>query len=275
MSPTTSGLSPRQIHPTAVIDPRAILAPDITVGPFAVIEGEVQLGPGCVVGTHAQLIGPLIAGHGNDFGRGCIVGERPQHVGYRGDPTRVVIGERNVFREHVTIHRGMPDGRGETRVGNDNLFLVGSHVGHDAIVGDGCILANSALVGGHAELCDRVFLSGNSAVHQQCRMGRLSLLSGCSATSKDVPPFIVQQMINRVMAVNVIGMRRANIPAAEIQAVRQAFQILYRQGKLLSVALFEIEAKLGHSECVREMTTFIRTSTRGICGPGRLGEQAA
>ncbi|MBX9580056.1 MAG: acyl-ACP--UDP-N-acetylglucosamine O-acyltransferase [Gemmataceae bacterium] len=261
-------------HPTAVISAEAALAPDVRVGPYAVIDGAVALGPGCTVGPHAHLIGPLTAGTGNTFGTGAVIGGPPQHTTYAGEQTTIEIGDANTFREHVTVHRGMPagvgPGTGKTVVGDGNLFMVGSHVGHDCRVGHHGIFANSALLAGHVETGDRVFLSGNSAVHQFCRVGRLALLSGSSASSKDIPPFWVMQDVNRVCGVNVIGMRRAGVPAAEINAVRRAFRTIYLQGLTIPLALLKIEAESGGLPAVRELVDFIRASKRGICGPASL-----
>ncbi|HEY8503678.1 MAG TPA: acyl-ACP--UDP-N-acetylglucosamine O-acyltransferase [Gemmataceae bacterium] len=253
------------IHPTALIDPEAELAPDVRVGPYVVIEGPVRLGPGCVVRPFAHLIGPLTAGRDNDFGTGVVIGDRPQHLLYNGEPTRTEIGDGNTFREHVTVHRGTAS-TGATVIGSHNFFMAYSHVAHDCRVGNHCILANGALLGGHCVVEDRALLSGHCAVHQFVRIGRLSMLSGISATSRDVPPFILQMGLNRVEGVNLVGMRRAGFPPAEIQAVRQAFAILYRQHKTVAGAVLEIEAKYGHSPAVREMIAFIRASKRGICG---------
>lgn len=273
---------PPLIHPSAVLSAEAKLADDVRVGPFVVIEGPVTLGPGCVVRPHAHLIGPLTLGSNNDIGSGSVLGGAPQHLGYRGEPTLTEIGNGNTFREHVTVHRGMPagagPGTGATRIGHDNLFMAGSHVAHDCRVGNNNLFANSAVIGGHVEVADRVFLSGNSAVHQFCRVGRLALLSGASASSKDIPPFWVMQEVNWVCGVNVIGMRRAGMPTAEIQAVRKAFKMIYRERLTVSAAVLRIEAELGHVPAVRELIDFIRSSKRGICGAARFdagAEEAA
>jgi UDP-N-acetylglucosamine acyltransferase len=185
----------------------------------------------------------------------------------------VEIGDGNTFREHVTVHRGMPVGTGPgsglTKVGHRYFFMAGSHVGHDCRVGNECILANAALLGGHAEVGDRALLSGNSCVHQFCRVGRLALLSGTSSTSKDIPPFWVMQGINVVGGVNTVGMRRAGIATPEIQAVRRAFAIIYKERLPLLAAVMRMEADLGQFPAVRELIGFIRSSKRGICGAHR------
>ncbi|MBA4064182.1 MAG: acyl-ACP--UDP-N-acetylglucosamine O-acyltransferase [Isosphaera sp.] len=267
-------MPPPAVHPSAVVSAEAVLGEDVRVGPFVVIDGPVTVGPGTVVRPHAHLIGPLTLGANNDVGTGTVLGGAPQHLGYRGEPTGVEIGDGNTFREHVTVHRGMPagvgPGTGVTRVGGRNLFMAGSHVAHDCVVGNECLFANAAVIGGHVTVGDRALLSGNSAVHQFCRVGRLALLSGASASSKDIPPFWVMQEVNWVCGVNTVGMRRAGIPTPEIQAVRRAFGFIYSDRLPIPAALLRMEAELGHFPAVRELVEFVRTSKRGICGAHRF-----
>jgi UDP-N-acetylglucosamine acyltransferase len=262
------------IHPTAVIAGEVDLDDDVHIGPYVVIEGRIRIGCGSVVRAGAQLHGSLTMGRHNKIYPGAILGEAPQHVKYNGEPTRLVIGDGNIFREHVTVHRGTTHSW-ETRIGNHNFLMANAHVAHDCRVGDSCIIANGALLGGHCVLEDSVYLSGNCAVHQFVRLGRLSLLSGVSATTKDVPPFIIQQRINCIVGVNVVGMRRAGIPAANIDAVRRAFHILYRQGLLVPQAVTLIERELGDVPEVAEMVAFIRASSRGINLDGGTMNDAA
>ncbi len=255
-------LSP-YIHPTAVISPEAELADDVQVGPHVVIEGAVRIGPGCVLKPFVHLVGPLTMGRDNLVFSGCVLGEQPQHQRYSGEPTSTEIGDNNVFREHVTIHRGTTQSW-KTRIGSGNFFMAHSHAAHDCVIGNQCILANGALLGGHCVLEDGAYLSGNSAVHQFVRVGRLALLGGVSGTTKDVPPFVILQHINCVAGINVVGMRRAGISHADIDAVRRAFHLLYRQGLSLPNALQQVEQELGQVGVVQEMVSFIRRSTRGI-----------
>ena len=278
---------PANAHPTAIISADAVLPDDTHVGPFAVIEGPVTLGPGCVIRPHAHLIGPLTLGARNDIGNCSVLGGAPQHLGYKGEQTLLEIGDDNIFREHFTASRGMPlsaaHGSGTTRIGHRNLFMTGSHVGHDCVVGNDCIFANGSMLAGHVTVGDRVLLSGNSAVHQFCRVGRLGLLSGLSGTGKDIPPFWVLQGHNQVRGINLVGMRRAGIPSSEILAIRKAFRILYltRPAIPIGVALTRIEAELGQHATIRELVGFIRESKRGILGAHRLlagdddGEESA
>lgn len=257
-------MSASRIHPTAIVHPEAKLAEDVRVGPFAVIDAGVTLGPGCAVGPHAYLTGLLTAGTNNQFHAHCVIGDAPQHTGYSGEPTRVEIGDGNTFREFVTVNRGMPASGGVTRIGHGNMLMATSHVAHDCTVGDRAIFANGAVIGGHTVIGDGAFLSGNVCVHQFCRVGRLSMLSGGSKISLDLPPFFVVQGLNHTRAVNVVGMRRAGLSNEEIMGVRRAFQTLYRSGQLIRAALDQVEAAEGHLPAVREVVEFVRASKRGI-----------
>jgi UDP-N-acetylglucosamine acyltransferase len=261
-----------RIHPSAIISPLAELAEDVEVGPLVVIEGRVRLGPGCVLRPFAHLVGPLTMGRQNVVFSGAVIGERPQHLKYNDEETGVAIGDCNVFREHVTVHRATTQSW-TTRIGSHNFFMAGSHVAHDCQIGNHCILANGALLGGHCLLADNVYLSGNSAVHQFVRIGRLALLSGVSASTKDIPPFIIQQEINTAFGVNVVGMRRAGLTGEQIDAVRRAFHILFREGLVIPNALTRIEAELGDIDVVAELVQFIRESTRGVSGMRDTGHR--
>jgi UDP-N-acetylglucosamine acyltransferase len=252
-----------RIHPTAVISPEVELADAVEVGPYAVLEGAVKLGPGCIIRPGAHLIGPLTMGKNNKVFSHAVLGEQPQHLKYNNEPTRVEIGDNNIFREHVTVHRGTTHSWA-TRIGNNNFLMANSHVAHDCQLGNNCLLANGALLGGHCVLEDNVMLSGNSAIHQFVRIGRLALVSGLSGSTKDIPPFIIQQRINCCVGVNVVGMRRLGIATSHIDAVRRAYHILYREQRVLPSALAQIERELGELPEVVEMLTFIRASTRGI-----------
>jgi UDP-N-acetylglucosamine acyltransferase len=260
------------IHPTAVIDPEADIGPGVQIGPYVTIEGPVHVGPGCQIEAHACLSGPLVMGKDNLVGHGAVLGKAPQHKGYRGEPTGLQIGDGNVFREMVTVHRGTVQGNGLTVIGNRNMFMVGSHLGHDVRVGNGCTVVNNALVAGHVVLMDDCILSGNTAVQQRVRIGRLAMLGGTGGTTKDIPPFILQQGYNCVTGLNIIGLRRAGFSRDAIDALRQVYRILYREGRPLSAVLDGVEADLGQFPEVAEMITFIRESQTGI-NPARSSER--
>ena len=269
----SSNQSPR-IHPTAIISAEAELADSVVVGAHAVIEGKVTIGPDCVLRPHALVCGPLTMGRGNIVYSGAVLGERPQHLKYNDEPTSTEIGDYNIFREQVTIHRGTTHSM-RTKVGNRNFFMVNSHVGHDCTIGNNCILTNGCLVGGHCTLADNVYLSGNSAVNQFVRIGRLAMLSGLSATTKDIPPFVVQQYIDTVVGINVIGMRRAGLSQEQINAVRQAFRILFREGLTLSAAMARLEQELGAVDVVQEIIIFLQHCPKGINFMRGRGREAA
>jgi len=252
-----------QIHPTAVIAPEATIDASARIGPYAVIDGPVTIGPDCVVGPFVQLVGPLVMGKGNRVGTGTVIGSDPQHLAYRGQPTRTEVGDDNTFREHVTVHRGSHID-GVTRIGNHNYFMAHSHVAHDCKVADHCTLANGALMAGHCELQDRVFMSGNTALHQFVRMGKLSLLTGLEGVSKDVIPFMTVKNRFTVLGVNVVGMRRAGYSAADIVIARRAFQVLYRSESLLKQAIERLDAEMGEQPVAAEILQFIQGSKRGL-----------
>lgn len=261
------------IHPTAVIDPDASLASDVQVGPYAIIEGPVEIGPRCIIEAHASLSGPLTMGPDNFVGHGAVLGKSPQHRGYRGEPTSLRIGQGNVFREFVTVHRGTVQGNGVTWIGDRNMFMVGSHLGHDVRVGNGCTVVNNALVAGHVTLDDGCILSGHTAVQQRVHVGRLAMLGGMGATSKDIPPFVLQQGQNCVTGLNLVGMRRAAFSSATIDTLRHAFRIFFQEGRSQSAALERIEADLGTIPEVAEFVAFIRQSKIGI-NPARSVDRA-
>ncbi len=261
------------IHATAVIGPDVELADDVQVGPFAILEGPVRVGPGCVIEGHACLSGPMVLGRDNFVGHGAILGKSPQSRAYHpGDPTCLEVGDGNTFREYVTVHRGTLEGGGVTRVGDRNLLMIGSHLGHDCRIGDGCTLVNGALAAGHVRLLDGCILSGHSAVQQRVRIGRLAMLGGLGSTTKDIPPFILQQGYNCVTGLNLVGLRRAGVCSESISALRESFRILYKEGRSQGSALDRIASDLGQVPEVAEFLAFIRESTLGI-NPARETSQ--
>jgi UDP-N-acetylglucosamine acyltransferase len=252
-----------RIHPAAVISPQARLGENVEIGALAVIDGPVTIGANCVIRPGAYLFGPMTLGRGNFVYSGAVLGERPQHVKYNDELTTLEIGDYNIIREHVTIHRGTVYSR-KTVIGNHNFLMAGSHVAHDCVIGDRCVLANSALVAGHCTLQDGVILSGNSAVHQFVRIGRLGMIAGCSATQKDVPPFIIQIGLDNIGGINVVGMKRSGMSKAQINAVRCAYRMLFREGLVLPAAMAKMDKELGEFDVIQEMLTFLRGCTKGI-----------
>jgi len=251
------------IHPTAIIHPKAKLDATVQVGPFAVIDAGVELGANCMVGPHVYLTGETKIGVGNRFHAGCIIGDAPQDLKYQNEPTRLRIGDGNVFREHVTVHRSTkPDA--ETIVGSHNFFMANSHVAHNCIVGDQVILANGALLGGHAVVQDRAFISGNCLVHQFTRVGTLALMQGGAAISQDLPPFTIAQRENEICGLNVIGLRRAGFTAEQRLELKRLYHLLFRGGKNLREALAEAQKEFT-SAPAKILLDFIAGAKRGVC----------
>jgi UDP-N-acetylglucosamine acyltransferase len=251
------------IHPTAIVSPQAQLDSSVEVGPYAVIDEGVSLAAGCVIGPHAYLTGLTEIGRGNRFHAGCVIGDAPQDLKYDGTPTRLRIGERNVFREHVTIHRSTNPTEA-TIIGNGNLLMANSHVGHNSHLGDNIIIANGALLGGHVRVFDRAFISGNCLVHQFVRVGTLSLMQGGAAISKDLPPFTIVRYVNELCGLNSVGLRRAGLTAEERLELKRLYRSVFRGGKNLRPAIQEASA-LRSSKPSQLLLEFIAESKRGVC----------
>lgn len=257
------------IHPTAIIAPGAQLDPTISVGPYAVVDEHVVVGPGCVLGPHVHLTGHTVIGSNNRFHAGCVIGDAPQDLKYANTPSKLIIGNGNVFREHVTVHRSNRLEE-DTVLGDENFLMAGSHVGHNSRVGNRVILANGALLGGHVTVSDRAFISGNCLVHQFVRIGRLALMRGGSAISKDLPPFTIARGENRICGLNVVGLRRAGFSPADRLELRGLYQTLFRRKDRLVTALAEARARY-HTPCAVEVLDFVQASKRGVCADtGRL-----
>jgi UDP-N-acetylglucosamine acyltransferase len=252
------------IHPTAIIDPKAEIDSDVEIGPYVVIDGAVKIHRGTRVMAHAYLTGWTEIGEDNEIHPGALLGGAPQDKAYKGQESYLSIGARNIFREHVQVHRGTAAGSA-TVIGDDNFLMATSHVGHNCHVGDGNVLANGALLGGHVEVGNYVFLSGNCAVHQFVRIGDYTLMRGLSATSRDVPPFAIIDWKHTVRGVNVVGLKRAGFDEARIRAIRTAFRTLFRPGRNLALALKEVEESTRASEDVAALVDFIKASKRGVC----------
>lgn len=250
------------IHQTAIIHPRAQLDATVEVGPYAVIDEGVVLGAGCVVGPHVHLTGETRAGSRNRFHAGCVIGDAPQDLKYRGEPTRLVIGDDNVFREHFTVHRSNKP-ETETVVGSHCFLMAGAHVGHNCVLGDHVIVANGAQLAGHVEVEDRVFISANCLVHQFCRVGRLALMQGGSGIGKDLPPFTVARGINGMCGLNTVGLRRAGFSADQRAELKRLYRVLFRSGQRLQEALDQADTQ-EHSEAGRHLIEFVRRGKRGF-----------
>ena len=251
------------IHSTAVIHPKAKLDSTVVVGPYAVIDEGVAVGPNSAVGPHVYLTGHTTIGTDNQIHAGCVLGDAPQDLKYKGEPTRLRIGDHNIFREHVTVNRSNKLEE-DTVIGSNNLLMANSHVGHNSVVGDFVILANGALLGGHVVVQDRVFISGNCLVHQFVRVGRFALMQGGSAISKDLPPFCIARGDNGICGLNVVGLRRAGFSGEERLELKKLYHLLFRSGRKRGAAVVEAR-NTASGEAARLLIDFVSSTRRGLC----------
>jgi UDP-N-acetylglucosamine acyltransferase len=233
------------------------------VGPYAVIDAGVELGADCVVGPHVYLTGVTKAGVGNHFHASCVIGDGPQDLKYKGEPTRLVIGDHNVFREHVTANRATTPEHA-TMIGSRNFIMASAHIGHNCVVGNRVIMANSAMLGGHVTVHDHAFISGGCLVHQFCRVGTLAIMQGGSAISKDLPPFTVARGDNGICGLNVVGLRRAGFSPQERLELKRLYHALFRSGANLAAAASAAREQFS-SPGAKVMLEFIAAAKRGVC----------
>jgi UDP-N-acetylglucosamine acyltransferase len=253
------------IHPTAVVDARAQIDPTCEIGPFVVVGPEVKMGPENVVGAHAVLEGDVTFGRGNRVFPHACIGQIPQDLKWRGEKTRIEIGDRNQFREFTTVHLGTEGGGGVTRIGSGSLFMANSHVAHDVKVGDRCVIANSVALAGHVEIADHVILGGLAGVHQFTRVGRFAFASGGAMITMDVAPYCtVQGDRAQVVGVNSVGLQRAGFDEEQLARVKDAYKLIFRSGTPLKEALAQLEAEHGQQPEIAYLVDFLRKSERGI-----------
>lgn len=251
------------IHPTAIIHPKAKLDSTVQVGPYAVIDEGVELGADCVVGPHVYITGLTRIGAHNEFHAGCVIGDAPQDLKYDGAPTRLRIGDHNIFREHFTVHRSNQTGT-ETILGSHNFLMQHSHVAHNCVIGDHVIIAGGALLAGHAVVQDSAFISGNCLVHQFTRVGTLAMMQGGSGISQDLPPFTVARGGNGICGLNTVGLRRAGFSPEQRLELKELYRALFREHKNIRAAVVEA-SKTFSSDAARTMLDFIAESKRGVC----------
>ncbi|HTY94442.1 MAG TPA: acyl-ACP--UDP-N-acetylglucosamine O-acyltransferase [Steroidobacteraceae bacterium] len=253
------------IDPRAVISPKAQLGADVSVGPFAVIGPDVVIGARTTVGAHAVIEGPTHIGEDNRIFAFAAIGGAPQDKKYRGEPTRLTIGDRNVFREFCTMNRGTATGRGLTSIGSDGLFMAYTHVAHDCDIGDKVILANCATMGGHVQIGDWVQMGGLSAIHQFCKVGAHAFLAGGSVLTRDLPPYVmIAGNPAEPHAINAEGLKRRGFTPQQIRNLRTAYRILYRSGLKLGDAVVQLKELARDNTEVQPLLTFIDASTRSL-----------
>jgi UDP-N-acetylglucosamine acyltransferase len=253
------------IDPRAIVSPKAQLAPDVTVGAFSIIGPDVELGPGTIIGPHVVLNGPMRMGAENRVYQFASLGDAPQDKKYKGEPTRLEIGDRNVFRESCTINRGTTHDKGVTTIGNDNLFMAYSHVAHDCVVGSNLVFANCATLGGHVEVGDWVTVGGMAAIHQFCKVGAHAFIAGGAIVTRDVPTYVmVAGNPAEPNSVNAVGLSRRGFTPDQIRNIKNAFRVLYRSDLLLAEAVVRL-TELGKTQPeVAALVEFIGRSERSL-----------
>jgi UDP-N-acetylglucosamine acyltransferase len=253
------------IDARAAVSPQAELAADVTVGPFTVIGPGVRIGARTWVGPQVVINGPTTIGADNRFFQFSSIGDAPQDKKYNGEPTRLTIGDRNVFRECCTVNRGTTHDEGVTRIGDDNLFMAYTHVAHDCQVGNKIVMANCATLGGHVQLGDWVIMGGLAAIHQFCKIGAHAFIANNAAVTRDVPPYVMAVgQPATPHSVNSEGLKRRDFSAAQIRNIRNAFRTLYRRDLPLTAAVEELTAAAVQKPELRAFVDFIAGSTRSL-----------
>ncbi|MFV1995577.1 MAG: acyl-ACP--UDP-N-acetylglucosamine O-acyltransferase [Verrucomicrobiales bacterium] len=254
------------IHRSSIVESSGEIADDVEIGPYAILRGEVSIGTGGRIAGHAQLVGHVVLGENCRVGPGAVIGTDPQDLSFDPDTgSSVMIGDSNVLREHVTIHRSAVAG-GATRVGDGNYLMVGAHLGHDVRVGDHNVIANNCMLGGHVHLGCHAFLGGGSGIHQYVRVGDRTMVPGNASLSMDLPPYLMSTRPNEVAGLNRVSLRRAGFEAAAIAEIRELFSICYRRGFNLTQALDEAGAmEWATAEAVGFLDFFRAESKKGVC----------
>jgi len=253
-----------EIHPTAIVDPKAELGAETIVGPYCIVGSEVVLGEGCWLQHHVTLCGPMRAGAKNKFYAYCSIGQQTQDLKYAGEPTYLEIGDENTFREFCTVNRSTK-ADGKTRVGNRGNFLAYSHIGHDCTVGNSVVFSNNGTLAGHVEVGDHAVIGGLTAVHQFCRIGRFAITGGCSKIVQDVPPFLIADGNPAgIRGVNLIGLERAGFTPESVKAIKEAFRLIYRSKLNTRQAIEAVRNQIEPREEITQLIEFIEESERGI-----------
>lgn len=266
-------MSNNQIHPTAVVDPEAVLGRDIHIGAYSIVEGNTTIGDGCRLGNRVVVKQQVVLGRNNELHEGAVVGGRPQHLRAGDEVGGVRIGDANIIREHVTIHRALQPGD-ETLVGDHNLLMINTHVAHDCRLGNHTIIANNVMLAGHIEIEDRAYLSGGVGIHQFLRIGRYAMVGGMGHIKADAPPYVlIDGDSNKVVGLNVIGLRRGGFTSAEIDQIKAAYRVIYRQGLRWQEVLERLATEFAAGPAAH-FHTFLAESKRGIVQERRTPHEA-
>ena len=251
------------IDPFAMVHPTAQLGPSVEVGPFSIIEAGAVIGSGCKIAPRVTIKSGVTLGSENTVAEGAVIGGLPQHLQRIESPGPVVIGDRNVIRENVTIHKAMTEA-GETRIGNDCLLMVATHVAHDCVIGDRVVLTNNVMLAGHVTIGERAYLGGGAAIHQFCRVGRVAMVGGMARVTQDIPPFVmIDGGSGAVVGLNRVGLRRAGLDLADMRQVKAAYQVIYRSGLSLEARLEELDAQFSSGPAA-DFAPFFREGERGF-----------
>ena len=254
------------IHPTAVIDPKAELGEGVEVGPYTVIGRGVIIGEGTTIGPHVVIREGTQIGKGNQIYQFSSIGEAPQAVAYRGEPTTLQMGDHNIVREFVTLHRGSVKGGGKTVLGNENFIMAYSHIAHDCQIGNQVVMANGATLGGHILIEDHAIIGGLAAVHQFCRIGAHAIISGLTGVSQDVPPYLMAAGSRaKLYGLNTVGLRRHKFSEETLRALKKAYRIIFRSSLTLEKAMKRVEGdEISQLPEIQHLLQFIQCSKRGI-----------
>ncbi|MDE8034914.1 acyl-ACP--UDP-N-acetylglucosamine O-acyltransferase [Actinobacillus equuli subsp. equuli] len=257
--------STAKISPLAVIEEGVQIGAHVEIGPFCVIGKNVKIGAKTIIHSHVVINGHTEIGEQNQIFQFASIGEINQDLKYQGEPTKVIIGNRNRIRESVTIHRGTVQGGGITRIGDENLFMINTHIAHDCTIGNRCIIANNGTLAGHVTLDDFVIVGGMSAIHQFVVVGSHVMLGGGSMVSQDVPPYVMAQGNHaQPFGVNLEGLKRRGFDKPAMHAIRNVYKLIYRSGKTIEEAIPEIEQFAENEPAVKLFLDFFKRSTRGI-----------
>lgn len=256
----------RTLHPTAIIDPQAEIGEGVIIGPYCIIGPHVRIGRDTKLEAHVVIDGWTTVGDANSIGLYTVIGTPPQDIGYQGEETRVRIGDRNVFREFVTVHRATTKEERLTSIGDDNYFMSYAHIAHDCRVGDRVVLTNGATLGGHVQVDDYAMISAFCGIHQFCRIGRQAFIGGYSVVTQDVLPFskVVGQRPTLVFGLNIVGLRRRGFSRERIAAIKEMFQRLFYSGLNTAQAVDRIRTEIPTSDDRDEILSFIASSKRGL-----------
>lgn len=255
-----------EIHPTAIVHPKAEIDSGVTIGPYSIIGEHVKIGKGTKLGAHVVIEGWTEVGEDCTFFHMASVGTIPQDLKFSGEETRLKIGRSNTFREFVTLNRGTQSGGGETVIGDHNFLMAYVHVAHDCQIGSHVIMANAATLAGHIHIGDYAVIGGLVGVHQFVKIGAYALVGGCSAVSQDIPPFMSAAGVHaRLYGLNLVGLKRHGFSNERIQNLKKAYRILFRSGLTLKEAAKKVRDEVTSSEDIRQLLQFVESSKRGIC----------